>query len=121
MHHEWVPIIIFSGLFLFLIARVYFRYKLHATALEKGLALPETPKDKGDLRKPALVLIALGLGYSIAVYTTLSFGHDAHTVAPLAASIWGIVPMLIGAAMWLYWRMTDKERKMEDHSTPPLT
>lgn len=118
---EWTPVLLFGLLFLFLIMRGYFRYKLHTTALEKGLALPETPKDKGDLRKPALVLIALGLGYSIAVYTTISFGHDAHTVAPLAASIWGIVPILIGAAMWLYWRMTEKERAREEKTSPSLT
>lgn len=118
---EWAPFLIFGAFVLFLIIRAYFRYKLHASALEKGLALPETPKDKSDVRKPALVLIALGLGYSISVYTTLSFGHDAPTVAPLAASIWGIVPILIGAAMWLYWRMTEKEKQVEGRGTPPLT
>lgn len=119
MPGEWIPITMFGGLFLFLIARVYFRYKLHTTALEKGQALPETPK--GDLRKSALVLIALGLGYSIAVHTTLSFETDHDAVAPLAASIWGIVPMLIGGAMWRYWRMTEKEKQAENRSAPPLT
>ncbi|MBI2503429.1 MAG: hypothetical protein HYW07_09405 [Candidatus Latescibacteria bacterium] len=89
------------------------------SALEKGQALPETPK--GDVRKSAIVLIALGLGYSIAIYTTLSFVTDGDAPEPLAVSIWGIVPMLIGAALWLYWRMTEKERKLEGHSTPPLT
>ncbi len=119
MPGELIPITIFGGLFLFLFARVYYRYKLHATALEKGQALPETPK--GDVRKSALVLIALGLGYSIAVHTTLSFETDHDAIAPLAASIWGIVPILIGVGQWLYWRMTEKERKLEERSAPPLT
>ncbi len=119
MSGEWVPIVMFGGLFLFLIMTGYFRYKLHASALEKGLALPESPK--GDLRKKALVLIALGLGYSIAVHTTLSFETDADAVAPLAASIWGIVPILIGAGQWLYWRMTEKERAELDRGQASLT
>lgn len=117
MHGEWVPIIMFSGLFLFLSIRSYFRYKLRASALEKGQALPETPK--GDLRKSALVLIALGLGYSIAVHITLSYTPGGPE--PFMASIWGIVPIFIGAALWLYWRMTEKEKQVEGRGTPPLT
>ena len=116
---EWTPVLLFGLLFLFLGIRSYFRYKLHASALEKGLALPESPK--GDLRKKALVLIALGLGYSIAVHTTLSFETDADAVAPLAASIWGIVPILIGAGQWLYWRMTEKERAGLERGQASLT
>lgn len=115
---EWTPVLLFGLLFLFLSIRSYFRYRLRASALEKGLALPEIPKDKGDLRKPALVLIALGLGFSIAMYTTLSMVPDADAPA-LAVSIWGIVPILIGAGQWFYWRMTEKERKMEHHGPLP--
>ncbi|MCC7265227.1 MAG: hypothetical protein IT369_22195 [Candidatus Latescibacteria bacterium] len=122
MHGEWVPAVMFGGLFLFLILRSYFRYKLHASALEKGQALPETPKDKGDLRKPALVLITLGLGFMIAMHTTLSFVHDGDTPEPIAISIWGIVPILIGGGQWLYWRMAEKERlEKEERAALPLT
>ena len=119
MPGELIPITIFGGLFLFLIARVYFRYRLHTTALEKGQALPEIPK--GDARKSALVLIALGLGFMIAMHTTLSFVHDGDTPEPIAISIWGIVPMLIGSGQWLYWRMTEKERLEKERGPASLT
>lgn len=117
--HDAVAIFFFPCLFLFLILRTYFRYKLHTSALEKGLALPEIPKDKGDLRKPAIVLIALGLGYSISMYITLSNVNDPDAPA-MAVSIWGIVPILIGAGLWCYRQMTEKERKLEERGTPPL-
>jgi len=111
-----VPVLIFGGLFLFLILRSYFRYKLHRTAVEKGQPLPETPRSRGDIRKPALVLIALGLGYSISMFVTLNSINDPDAPA-VAVSIWGIVPLLIGAGQWLYWRMTEKERQQEAPST----
>ena len=109
-----------SGLFLFLILRSCFRYRLHLTAVEKGQPLTETPRNRGDARKSALVLIALGLGYMISMFTALSYVGD-HDAPPLAISIWGIVPILIGAAMWLYWQMTEKERVQEERSDSPLT
>ncbi|MBM3277042.1 MAG: hypothetical protein FJY95_03045 [Candidatus Handelsmanbacteria bacterium] len=112
-----VPVVIFGGLFLFLILRSYFRYKLHRTAVEKGQPLPETPRSRGDIRKPALVLIALGLGFMVAMQTTLSYVPDHDAPAPIAVSIWGIVPLLMGAGQWLYWRITEKERQQEAPST----
>ena len=121
MDDTWVPIVMFGGLFLFLILRSYFRFKLHRTAVERGQPLPEAPKSRGDARKSALLLVALGVGFSIAMQVTLSYAPDADTPAPIAVSIWGIVPMLIGAGQWLYWRMTEKERKLEERTTPPLT
>ena len=115
MGHDMVPILAILGVFVYLILKTYFRYKLHMSALEKGQPLPESPKNhRGDLRKSALVLIALGLGYAIAIHTMLSYVTDADTPAPIAISIWGIVPVLIGAAMWLYWRMVNKGRKEEE-------
>ncbi len=113
-----VPIFFFTGVFLFLILTAYYRYKLRMSALEKGLALPQSPKS--DVRKSAIVLIALGLGYSISMYTTLSMVDD-HDAPALAVSIWGIVPILIGAGLWFYRQMTEKERKLEERTTLPLT
>lgn len=118
---SWVPIVMFGGLFLFLILRSYFRYKLHRTAVEKGQPLPETPKNRGDARKSALLLVALGVGFSIAMQVTLSYAPDADTPAPIAVSIWGIVPILIGAGQWLYWRMTEKERAELERGQASLT
>jgi hypothetical protein len=113
-----VPVLFFAGLFIFLTLTAYFRYKLRMSALEKGLALPETPK--GDVRKAAIVLIALGLGYAISMYITLSNVNEPDAPA-MAVSIWGIVPILIGAGLWRYRQITEKERQLEDRSTLPLT
>ena len=113
MGHDMVPILAISGVFIYLIFKTYFRYKLHMRALEKGQALPESPRNRGDLRKPALVLIALGAGYSIAIFATLSVMPDKDTPA-LAAGIWGIIPILIGAALWAYWQMVNKGPKGEE-------
>ena len=119
MGHDMVPILAILGVFVYLILKTYFRYKLRMSALEKGLPLPEDPKNhQGDLRKSALVLIALGLGYAIAIHTTLSYVSDADTPAPIAISIWGVVPILIGAGLWIYWRMVNKEQSQD---TPPTT
>ena len=115
---DMVPALAISGVFIYLILKTYFRYKLHMSALEKGQALPESPRTRGDLRKPALVLITLGLGYAIAIHTMLSYIPDADTPAPIAISIWGIVPILIGAGLWIYWRMVNKDQVQD---TPPTT
>lgn len=121
MDDTWVPVIMFGGLFLFLILRSYFRYKLHRTAVEKGQPLPETPRIRGDARKSALVLVTLGLGFMIAMQVTLSYAPDHDTPAPIAVSIWGIVPILIGAGLWRYRQLAEKERVPEERSASPLT
>ena len=109
MEGIFVPITLFGGLFLFLILGAYYRHKVYLAAIEKGQSLPARPKM--DLRKTALVLIALGAGFSIATHVTITLA-DHHT-SPLVGSIWGIVPILIGAALWVYWRMVEKEQKKE--------
>ena len=118
MQIDMVPALAISGFFVYLVLKTYFRYKLHMSALEKGQPLPESPKNRGDLRKSALVLITLGLGYAIAIHTMLSYIPDADTPAPIAISIWGIVPILIGAGLWIYWQMVNKESSQD---TPPTT
>ena len=120
MQIDMVPALAISGFFVYLVLKTYFHYKLHMSALDKGQPLPESPRNRGDLRKPALVLIALGLGYAISIYTTLSLVPDADAPA-LAVSIWGIVPILIGAGLWIYWRMKEKERAESERVPSSLT
>jgi hypothetical protein len=95
--------LIVAGSFLYLILKRKNQKEVELAAIAKGISLPERPKK--DARKPALVLIALGLAYFIATLVTLSTLDDPHAPAPLAVSIWGIVPLLLGAALWIYWQI----------------
>lgn len=51
--------------------------------------------------------VAVGLGFSIAMWVTRGFVSDPDAPSSLQASIWGIVPILIGAALWIYRRISD--------------
>jgi hypothetical protein len=96
-----VPITFFAGLFTWLIARNRYRTqeKLQLAAINHGLsALPASePRDR---RITAAVLIALGIGFAVASYVSLSLSPAADIVSPLAVSIWAIIPILVGAALW---------------------
>ena len=89
-----------AGVFTFLIFRQVLQTRTKQAAIQAGQALPEPLPS--DPRKPALVLIALGVGFAIAIATTLSYIPDPDAPAPLAVAIWGLVPALLGAALWAY-------------------
>ncbi len=96
-----VPVTFIAGLFTWLIARNHYRTqeKLQLAAIEHGLsALPASaPQDR---RITAAVLIALGVGFAIASYVCLSLSPAADLVPPMAVSIWAVVPILAGVALW---------------------
>ena len=104
-----VPIIFVVALFTFLILRLYFDSRVQRAAIEHGQLIPQ--RQPTDPRKAALILIALGLGYSIAVYVTLIANEPEQA---LTASVWGIVPLLIGAGLWIYYRIFEKERDAQE-------
>ena len=99
-------IVAIIGLTVYLTLKRRFQKEVHLAALEKGVPvkLPQT-----DLRKPGLVLIALGLGYSISSHVTFSLDNDP-SFHPLQFSIWGIVPILIGVFLWIYRNMQEKDK-----------
>ncbi len=96
-----LPIVAVAGLFVFLTLRYYFESKVQRAAIEKGHPIPL--RQPTDTRKPALTLIALGLGYTIAAYVAVP-GEDA-----LTASIWGIIPLLIGVGLLVFHYLKAKE------------
>jgi hypothetical protein len=106
-----VPITFFAGLFTWLIARHHYRTqeKLQLAAIKHGMsALPAcAPRDR---RITAAMLIALGVGFAIASYVCLSVSPAADVVSPLAISVWAIVPILVGAALWRSSRLTSPSR-----------
>ncbi len=101
--------IIAAGIILYPILKQYNRRKVFIAAIEKGASLVDIPQEaEGDLRKPSLVLIAIGLGFSIATFVTLSY-IDVSEAPPLMVSIWGIVPILVGIALMIYRRLADSD------------
>ena len=101
--------IIAAGIILYHILKQYNRRKVFIAAIEKGASLVDIPQEaEGDLRKPSLVLIAIGLGFSIATFVTLSYG-DVSEAPPLMVSIWGVVPILVGIALMIYRRLSDSD------------
>ena len=108
--NKLIPIVFCAGLFVFLILRQYYQKKVDMAAIEKGIFRPPEKSPK-DLRKPALVLVALGLGYFIAMQVTFGYMTYKHAPVPLQVSIWGIVPILIGVALWMHCRLKAKEQE----------
>lgn len=107
-----VPITLIAGLFAWLILRGHYRTqeKIQLAAIERGLLNLPTPAAPADMRKTAWVLIALGLGFAVAIHVSLSQVPDTELETPLAVSIWGIVPILVGGALWLYHLRVNREK-----------
>ena len=111
-----VPIIFIVAVFSFLILKYYFDSRVQRAAIEHGQLIPQ--RQPSDPRKAALILIALGLGYSIAVYVTLNTNEPEQA---WTASIWGIVPLLIGAGLWIYYRIFEKERDAQESNAEDVS
>ena len=101
-----VPIVAFTGLFVFLTLRYFFESKVQRAAIEQGKPIPL--RQPTDARKPALILIALGLGYGIAAYLAVPHGPAA-----LTFSVWGIIPLLIGIALLVFHYLKVKEDRSD--------
>ena len=108
-----IPIAIIVGIFLYLILKRHYRKEVYLAAIEKGASVSDLAEAPVDLRKPALVLIALGLGFSIATHVTLSYVSDSDAPTPLQVSIWGIVPILIGLALLKYRQLAERDKNSE--------
>ena len=103
----FLPISLIICVFGFLTLRYYFESRVYRAAIEAGQPIPE--KSQTDPRKAALILIAIGLGYGISAYVAIR----SHTPDALGFAIWGLIPVLIGVGLWLYYRMTNKESEEE--------
>ncbi|MFA6108033.1 MAG: hypothetical protein WDA75_04610 [Candidatus Latescibacterota bacterium] len=105
-----VPITFFAGLFAWLVYRRHCltQQKVQLAAIERGLLNLPAPAPN-DHRKIAWVLIALGLGFAIAIHVSLSLVPDTELETPLAVSVWGIIPILVGGALWLYHLQVSRE------------
>ncbi len=103
-------ILLVVGLTLYHILKQRYQRDIYLSAIEKGMPVPELPK-RGpvDLRKPGLILIAIGVGFFIAMLVTLSLVDNAKA-SPLAVAIWGIVPVLIGLALLKVRKLAERDR-----------
>jgi len=102
-----VPILIIASCIYSILKQRYLK-EIYLKAIEKGIAVPPMP-EQGDTRRTALVLIALGLGFAIAVSVTFSMvTRGPH---PLQVGIWGIVPILMGLALLYHKHLKDNEKE----------
>jgi len=102
-----MPLLIVGWCFHSILKQRYLK-EIYLKAIEKGIAVPPMP-EQGDVRRTALVLIALGLGFAIAASVTLSVvTRGPH---PLQVGIWGIIPILMGLALLYHKFLKDKEKE----------
>jgi hypothetical protein len=98
------------GVVVYLVLKQRYQRDIYLAAIEKGMAVPELPKKQPvDLRKPALILIALGLGFFVAMLVTIGLVENAKVPA-LAVAVWGLVPVLIGLALLKVRKLTERDR-----------
>jgi hypothetical protein len=116
----FVPIFFFLAVLIGLVARFYFahraRQEAHTTvraALDRGVPLTTdllerlgdtVPSAGADLRRG---VIAIGLGLGLAAFGAV-VGADEGTERPMLAI--GLVPILLGIAYLLLWRLGNGKR-----------
>ena len=110
MPGELVPILIVLSVCAYLGWRRYLQHQERIAAIQRGMdpqtvlrEAQKTPRNKGsqatkDPRLGSLVLIAIGLAYAVAVF--LSVGVYQGMERAVAAAVWGLLPLAIGAARY---------------------
>ena len=101
-----IPLGLMVTVILFLFFRSHNQKQIYLAAIEKGLPLPE--KQEADSRKPAIVLITVGLGLAaVALVTGI----------PVEKWIWTVISVLVGIGLLIYHRLVTKERAGEASAT----
>jgi hypothetical protein len=112
MPGELVPILIVLTVCAYLGWRRYLQHQERIAAIQRGMD-PQTAlsgaekasRQKGsqaskDYRLASLVLIAIGLAYAVAVF--FSVGVYKGMEHAVAAAVWGLLPLAIGAGRYAY-------------------
>jgi len=102
--------ILVAGIFVYMVMRERYQRDVYRAALEKGIPPPERPVP--DPRKAALVLMSLGAAYSVAA--ALTFIAANRWDIALGASVWGVVPLFIGAALYRHGQVQAGERHLRN-------
>jgi hypothetical protein len=110
MPGELVPILIVVSLCAYYGWRRYLSHQERIAAIQRGMD-PQTvlseednaSRGKGsqaskDYRLGGLVLIAIGLAYTVAVF--LSVGVFKGMERAVAAAVWGLLPLAVGTALY---------------------
>jgi hypothetical protein len=86
----------------------YLNYRETIALVEKGLTPPEKKNDKTLLRW-GIVITALGLAFTLGLYTIGFSGTENY---PLHIGPWmlgGLIPLFLGLALLLLHYLTEKE------------
>jgi hypothetical protein len=112
MPGELVPILIVLTVCVYFGWRRYLQHQERIAAIQRGMdpqtvlsAEQKMSRGKGsqvskDYRLESLVLIAIGLAYAVAVF--LSVGVYKGLERAVAAAVWGVLPLAVGAAGYAY-------------------
>jgi hypothetical protein len=122
MPGELVPILIVLTVCAYLGWRRYLQHQQRITAIQRGMDPQTVPREAGktsrekgsraskDHRLGSLVLIAIGLGYGVAVFFSVEVYKGVERA--VAAAVWGLLPLAIGAARYTH------EASRTDDETP---
>jgi cadmium resistance protein CadD (predicted permease) len=125
MPGELVPILIVLTVCAYLGWRRYLQHQERIAAIQRGMdpqmVLREAGKTSGkkgshapkDHRLGSLVLIASGLAYAVAVF--FSVGVYTGMERAVAAAVWGLLPLAIGAARYAYEASRPNDEALDRH------
>lgn len=107
---EMVPIMIVMTVFAYLGWRRYLDHQQRMAALQKGIdpaaiveekkPKEEAPRAPRDHRLGSMILIAVGASYIVAMF--FAVGAHKGVERAIAAAVWGIIPLTIGATRYAY-------------------
>lgn len=98
----------------------YLKHKQRLAAIRRGIdpqavlseedkaSQEQSAKASKDHRLGSLVLIAIGIAYMVAIL--FSVGVHKGMGRAIVAVVWGIIPLAIGVALFIYSGMMRKER-----------
>ncbi len=127
MHGEMIPIIAIITVFSYLAWKRYLNHQERIAAIQKGMdpmviveENEDAPKEKVKAPRPprdhrlgSMILIAVGLAYMVAIF--FSVGAYKGMERAIAAAIWGIIPLSIGAARYAHDASRSKMEEPDCH------
>ena len=112
MPGELVPILIVMSVCAYLGWRRYLNHQERLAAIQRGIdpqailseedkaSQEKSAKTSKDHRLGSLVLVAIGIAYMVAIFG--SVGVYKGMERAIVAAVWGIIPLSIGAARYVY-------------------
>jgi len=133
MQGEMVPILIVMTVFAYLGWRKYLAHQERMAALQQGIdpatiavdegkkpkeKAPRAPRAPKDHRLGSMILIAVGASYIVAMF--FAVGAHKGVERGIAAAVWGIIPLAIGATRYAYHSSLREQEEPDPHRRSAL-